>query len=66
MRAVTGALLDLSLRFRVPVLHEVLVVQTEEQARERCLDGKLNRGVEAARAAVRMLQALDGIVNRTR
>ena len=64
--AVTGALLDLSLRFRVPVLHEVIVVQTEEQARERCLHDTLNRGTEAARAAVRMLQTLDSIANRSR
>ena len=59
--AVTNALLDLSLRLKVPVLHEVIVAQTEEQARERCLGTKINRGTEAARAAVRMLQTLDAI-----
>jgi 6,7-dimethyl-8-ribityllumazine synthase len=59
--AVTKALLDISLRLRLPVLHEVIVAQTEDQARERCLGEKINRGVEAARAAVRMLQALDSI-----
>ena len=59
--AVTNALLDLSLRLKVPVLHEVIVAQTEEQARERCLGTKMNRGTEAARAAVRMLQTLDAI-----
>ena len=59
--AVTNALLDLSLRLKLPVLHEVIVAQTEEQARERCLGTKINRGIEAARAAVRMLQTLDGI-----
>ena len=59
--AVTNALLDLSLRLMVPVLHEVIVAQTEEQARERCLGTKINRGTEAARAAVRMLQTLDAI-----
>ena len=59
--AVTNALLDLSLRLKVPVLHEVIVAQTEEQARERCLGTKINRGTEAARAAVRILQTLDAI-----
>ena len=56
--SVTNALLDISLRLRVPVLHEVIVARTEEQARERCLGTTHNRGTEAARAAVRMIQAL--------
>ena len=59
--AVTHALLSLSLRLKLPVLHEVIVAQTEEQARERCVGTKINRGTEAARAAVRMLQTLDTI-----
>ena len=59
--SVTKALLELSLRLKLPVLHEVIVAQTEEQARERCLGTTINRGTEAARAAVRMLQTLDGI-----
>lgn len=59
--AVTRALLDISLRLKLPVLHEVIVAQTEEQARERCLGTRLHRGIEAARAAVRMLQTLDAI-----
>ena len=56
--AVTHALLDLSLRFRVPIVHEVLLVENHEQARKRCLEAEMNRGTEAARAAVRMIQAL--------
>ena len=59
--SVTKALLDISLRMKLPVLHEVIVAQTEEQARERCLGTKINRGTEAARAAVRMLQTLESI-----
>jgi 6,7-dimethyl-8-ribityllumazine synthase len=59
--AVTRSLLDISLRLRIPVLHEVLTVSTEAQARERCLGTKINRGTEAARAAVRMLQTLDAV-----
>jgi len=59
--AVTGALMDISLKHKLPVLHEVLVIQTEEQACARCLDTEINRGVEAARAAVAMLAALKKI-----
>ena len=51
-RSVTGALMNLALEFTVPVIHEVLFLQNEEQAKERCLGAKLNRGIEAARAAV--------------
>ena len=60
-RAVTGALLHLSLKLQVPVLHEIIVAQNEDQARERCLGTTMNRGTEAARAAVRMLQSLEAI-----
>jgi len=56
--AITPALLDLSLRFRVPIIHEVLLLENEAQARQRCLDAEINRGTEAARIAVRMIQAL--------
>ncbi|MCX6981296.1 MAG: 6,7-dimethyl-8-ribityllumazine synthase [Verrucomicrobia bacterium] len=59
--SVTKALLDISLRMKLPVLHEVIVAQTEEQARERCLGTTINRGTEAARAAVRMLQTIESI-----
>jgi len=56
--AVTRSLLDLSLRFRIPVIHEVLLLENEAQARERCLQAEINRGTEAARVAVRMIQAV--------
>ena len=51
-RSVTGALMNLALEFSVPVIHEVLFLKNEEQAKARCLGAKLNRGIEAARAAV--------------
>ena len=56
--SVTDALLDISLAHRVPVIHGVLLLDNEEQARVRCLGEELNRGVEAARAAVSAARAL--------
>jgi 6,7-dimethyl-8-ribityllumazine synthase len=51
LRAVTDALMKISLECDVPVIHEVLSIRTEKQARERC-KGKMNRGREAALAAL--------------
>jgi 6,7-dimethyl-8-ribityllumazine synthase len=62
--AVTHALLDLSLRHRVPIIHEVLLLENEAQARARCLEPEINRGTEAARVAVRMIQALAELKGR--
>jgi 6,7-dimethyl-8-ribityllumazine synthase len=56
--AVTEALLDISLTHEIPILHEVLVVKNDEQAKARCLSPEINRGTEAARAAARILQTL--------
>jgi len=52
-QSVTNSLQNLSLEFNVPIIHEVLLLKNEEQALARCQPGsELNRGVEAARAAV--------------
>ena len=60
-RTVTEALQQLSLALRTPIINQVLTCHTEEQARQRCLGKKLNRGIEAARAAVSMAQLLTGL-----
>jgi len=60
--AVTQALSNVSLNASVPVLHEVLVVKNEEQAKARCLSPEINRGTEAARAAVRIVRTLREIM----
>lgn len=62
--AVTASLLECGMRYRIPVVHEVLLVGDEEQARQRCLEPELNRGIEAARVAVRVLQTLSELKGR--
>lgn len=54
--AVTDQLLQLSVNYSTPVIHEVLLVDTHEQANARCLGTEINRGVDAARAAANMLE----------
>jgi 6,7-dimethyl-8-ribityllumazine synthase len=54
--AVTNNLMALALEFDKPVIHQVLDVSNEKQARERCFGKALNRGVEGARAALTMMK----------
>ena len=51
-RSVTDALQRIAVNHGVPVINVVLSFDNETQARERCLENKINRGTEAARAAV--------------
>jgi 6,7-dimethyl-8-ribityllumazine synthase len=51
-RSVTDALQRIAVEYGVPVINVVLSFDNETQARERCLEDKINRGTEAARAAV--------------
>ena len=44
------------------MLHEVIVAKNEEQAKARCLSPDINRGTEAARAAIRIVHALRQIL----
>lgn len=52
--AVSQALVQIQVKHKVAVIHEVLLLENEVQARERCLDGKRNRGLEAAYTAIAM------------
>lgn len=54
--SVSQALQTVAIKHSVPVIHEVLMVSNEEDARARCINKELNRGIEAARAAFSMLR----------
>ena len=51
-RSVTDALQRIAIEYGVPVINAVLSLENESQARERCLENKINRGTEAANAAI--------------
>lgn len=60
--SITDSLQRTALSHNVPVIHEVLLVNTEAQARARCLEPGLNRGREAARAATAAVQVVQAII----
>lgn len=53
--SVTHSLQELSIKYKIPVIHEVLLVEDEKQAYARCIGSNLNRGREAARIAASMV-----------
>lgn len=57
--AITNELMSITCDTLVPVVHEVLLLNNEEQAFARCIASSLNRGREAARAALAMLNLLE-------
>lgn len=57
-RSVTEALQRIAVEQAVPVINLVLSFDNEDQARVRCLENRINRGTEAARAAVEIANVL--------
>ena len=63
-RSVTDALQRITVEHSVPVINVVLSFDNEAQARARCLENKINRGTEAARAAVEIASVLSDLRNK--
>jgi 6,7-dimethyl-8-ribityllumazine synthase len=53
--SITQSLMSMALQYKVPIIHEVLLVEDEKQAYARCIGSNLNRGKEAARVAASMV-----------
>ena len=63
-RSVTDALQRIAVEHGVPVINVVLSFDNELQARARCLENKINRGTEAARAAVEIANVMSDLRNK--
>ena len=63
-RSVTDTLQRIAVEQAVPVINVVLSFDNEDQAHARCLDDKINRGTEAARAAVEIANVLTDLRNK--
>ena len=60
-RSVTGALQRIAVEHGMPVINVVLSFDNEDQARTRCLENRINRGTEAARATVEIANVLSDL-----
>lgn len=56
--AVSNTLSQIQALHEVPIIHEVLLLENEQQAHERCLNREHNRGTEAAQTALEMARVM--------
>jgi 6,7-dimethyl-8-ribityllumazine synthase len=59
--AVSNALVQIQIQHEVPVIHEVLLLENEQQAIARCLSRTHNRGTEAAQTALAMARVMQAL-----
>lgn len=59
--AVSNALVDIQIKYEVPMIHEVLLLENQQQGVERCLSRTHNRGAEAAQSALEMARVMAGL-----
>ncbi|MEP6603621.1 MAG: 6,7-dimethyl-8-ribityllumazine synthase [Spartobacteria bacterium] len=64
-RSVTEALQRIAIDHGVPVINAVLSLNHEMEARERCLEKKINRGIEAAHAAIEISNVMNDLREKT-
>jgi 6,7-dimethyl-8-ribityllumazine synthase len=64
--AVSNALMEIQVTRRVPIIHEVLLLENKQQAIERCLDPNHNRGAEAAQTALEIARLLGSLRTKVR
>ena len=63
-RSVTDALQRIALDYGVPVINCVHTFSKDIDAQERCLEDKINRGTEAARAAIEIANVMSELRTR--
>ena len=56
--SVTQQLAALAVETGIPMIHEVLLLDNQSQAKARCLSAKTNRGTEAAHTAQEMVNLI--------
>ena len=60
-QTVSHLLGQIAVKTGVPVIHEVLLLENEAQAKTRCMSKETNRGNEAAHAALSMAELIPKI-----